>query len=255
MNVDLSPALAQALAQTLLGMADDELILAHRNSEWTGHAPILEEDIAFSNIAQDELGHALIWYGLLGDLNGQDADRLAFFRDAAAFRNIQMVELPKGDWAFSMARQYLFDALELTRTERLLASTYRPLAEAAAKIRPEELYHYRHSSSWLKRLALGTEESHRRTQQALDQLWPYTSQFFQPETGAEPLAERNIIPSLGALREAWQEVVLPFLAEASLAIPDEGSAVDAPREVHTPDLVDLLADMQSVARLDPEAQW
>jgi ring-1,2-phenylacetyl-CoA epoxidase subunit PaaC len=255
MNQDLSPALALALAQMLLGMADDELILAHRNSEWTGHAPILEEDIAFSNIAQDELGHALIWYGLLGDLNGQDADQLAFFREAAAYRNIQMVELPKGDWAFSMTRQYLFDALELTRTERLLATSYRPLAEAAAKIRPEELYHYRHSSGWLKRLALGTEESHRRTQQAVDLLWPYTTQFFEPESGAELLVEGGIIPSPATLREAWQEVVLPFLGEASLVIPPDGPAIDAPREAHTTHLVDLLADMQSVARLDREAKW
>ncbi|MFQ5576791.1 MAG: 1,2-phenylacetyl-CoA epoxidase subunit PaaC, partial [Anaerolineae bacterium] len=176
--------LAQALIKTLLAMADDELILAHRNSEWTGHAPILEEDIAFSNIAQDELGHAVLWYGLLADLSAEDPqtypDRLAFFRDAPDYRNLQLVELPKGDWAFTIVRQYLFDAAEAVRLPQLARSEYAPLAEIAAKIQREEIYHYRHTAAWLKRLGLGTEESHCRMQTALNALWPYTGQLFAP---------------------------------------------------------------------------
>ena len=142
----------------LLAMADDELILGHRNSEWTGHAPILEEDIAFANIAIDEMGHARLWYELYGQRIGSAVDDLVFFRDPPDFRNVRLVELPRGDWAFSMLRQYLFDAFELARAEALLQSSYRPLAEMAAKIRQEERYHYRHSESWVRRMGLGTAE-------------------------------------------------------------------------------------------------
>ena len=113
------PDLTIALSQKFLAMADDELILAHRDSEWTGHAPILEEDIAFSNIAQDEMGHASIWYGLLQEIGGQDTDHLVFFRDDGEYRNVQIVELPNRDWAFSMMRQYLFDAFEMIRLSQL----------------------------------------------------------------------------------------------------------------------------------------
>jgi ring-1,2-phenylacetyl-CoA epoxidase subunit PaaC len=168
MNDDLK----EILRRKLLAMADDELVLAHRNSEWTGHAPILEEDIAFSNIAQDELGHAGLFYNIIQALTEEVPDQLVFFREAAEFRNVQMVELPKGDWAFSMVRQYLFDAFEMVRATQLVNSSYRPLADVAAKIRQEELYHYRHTSNWVHRLGLGTEESHGRMQTALDQLWP-----------------------------------------------------------------------------------
>ncbi len=138
--------LTQALAARLLAMADDELILGHRLSEWTGHAPILEEDIAFANIAQDEIGHAvIIWYTIRQELGEKSPDQLAFFRDADAFRNAQLVELPKGDWAFSMMRQYLFDTWEMLNLTGLQQSQYQPIAEAAVKMRPEEMYHYRHT--------------------------------------------------------------------------------------------------------------
>jgi hypothetical protein len=119
-NQTVQPALDQAVAAHLLAMADDELILGHRNSEWTGHAPILEEDIAFTNIALDELGHARLWYELHGVLTGASTDRLVFFRNAAAYRNVRLVELPRGDWAFTMLRQYLFDSFEVVRAELLL---------------------------------------------------------------------------------------------------------------------------------------
>ncbi|MCS6911212.1 MAG: phenylacetate-CoA oxygenase subunit PaaC, partial [Anaerolineales bacterium] len=145
----------RALAEKLLALADDELILAHRNSEWTGHAPILEEDIALANIAQDELGHAMLYYELHCALAGGTPDRLAFFREAADFRNVQLVELPKGDWAFTMLRQYLFDAYELALLAQLTHSAHRPLAEVAAKVRNEELYHYKHTGAWVRRLGLG----------------------------------------------------------------------------------------------------
>jgi ring-1,2-phenylacetyl-CoA epoxidase subunit PaaC len=236
-------------------MADDELILAHRNSEWTGHAPILEEDIAFSNIAQDELGHAGLFYGLLNELTGEEPDQLVFFRESAGFRNVQMVELPKGDWAFSMVRQYLFDAYEMVRSSQLMNDEYRPLADVAVKIRQEELYHYRHSSQWVRRLGLGTEESHGRTQISLNSLWPFAFQLFGPIEDETDLVTAGFVPNSEELRSSWEIVVLPHLQSAGLQIPAVENPPTADRSQHTNHLTALLTDLQSVARSDPEAVW
>lgn len=249
-------AVREALIEQLLAMADDELILAHRNSEWAGHGPILEEDIAFANIALDEMGHASIWYGLRAELTGEETDRLIFFRNPGQFRNVQLVELPKGDWAFSMVRQYLFDAAENTILGHFRASTYRPLAEAATKIATEEQYHLRHTGLWLRRLGLGTEESHRRTQDAVDTLWPYARQIFTLLPGDGALNAADIIPDMALLRREWEDLVRRYLAECGLVIPEEAlPRRDVARTEHTEHLMALLAEMQSVARLDPEAEW
>ena len=243
-----------ALAAKLLAMADDELILGHRLSEWTGHAPILEEDIAFANIAQDEIGHAVVWYNIRQELVDESADQLAFFRHADGFRNTQFVELPNGDWAFSMLRQYLFDTYEMLNLTRLQQSNYQPIAEAAAKMRPEELYHYRHTHAWMKRLGLGTEESNRRSQDALEQLWPYMAQLFAPLPDEALLVEARFVPDSDELYEAWSSLVLSFLEEIELAFPASAPPTP-PRSEHTPHLQTLLTDMQEVARLEPEAIW
>jgi ring-1,2-phenylacetyl-CoA epoxidase subunit PaaC len=252
----MEPALPTALSERLLAMADDEIILAHRNSEWTGHAPILEEDIAFANIALDELGHASIWYGLRESLTGETADEMVFFREPGDFRNVQLVELPKGDWAFSMVRQYLFDAAESVMLAQLVDSAYQPLAEAAAKIQREEVYHLRHTSLWLRRLGLGTEESHRRTQAALDVVWPYARQLFSPLPGDALLVDAGVIPPLDVVQRGWEGTVRPFLAECDLNVPDDNlPRRDIPRREHTEALMALLAEMQAVARMDPGAEW
>ncbi len=251
----VNEALQQALAAKLLALADDELILAHRNSEWTGHAPILEEDIAFANIAQDELGHAAIWLGLHETLTGRDPDQVIFFRAPEAYRNVQLVELPKGDWAFSMVRQYLFDAYELACLAHLITSEYAPLAEAAAKIRPEELYHYRHSSTWVRRLALGTAESHRRTQAALDSLWPYAQQLFVSLPDEPALVAAGYVPEPAITQQTWRAAVQPFLQDCQLIIPQTPTGAPPGRKEHTPHLTVLLAELQEVARLDPAASW
>ena len=252
----MNDGVRQALTERLLAMADDELILAHRNSEWAGHGPILEEDIAFANIALDEMGHGSIWYGLRGELSGEDTDRLIFFRNAGLYRNVQLVEFPRGDWAFSMVRQYLFDAAENVTLAHLKASAYAPLAEAAAKIATEEAYHLRHTGLWLRRLGLGTEESHSRTKAALDRLWPYAHQLFVPLPGDAALVAAGIIPDLALLRREWEGRVRLYLAECGLTITDEAlPRRDISRTEHTEHLMALLAEMQSVARLDPEAEW
>jgi len=247
-----------ALAAYLLAMADDELLLGHRNSEWCGHAPILEEDIAFANLALDEMGHASLWYTLLAELSGNDPktypDQLAFFRQAEQYRNVQMVELPRGDWAFSIVRQYLFDAFEQVHLEALKGSRYAPLAEAAAKIYQEELYHYRHASAWMRRLALGTEESHQRVQRALDALWPYAAQLFVTTADQIALAQAGYVPAAGDLESRWKEKVTSFVQECALTLPHT-PPLTSPRHQHTPHLKVLLAEMQSVARLEPGATW
>ncbi|MCW5873504.1 MAG: phenylacetate-CoA oxygenase subunit PaaC [Anaerolineales bacterium] len=252
-----------ALSGYLIALADDELILGHRDSEWTGHAPILEEDIAFANLALDEIGHAKLWYELAADLLGEDKtiypDKLVYFRDAAQFRNIQLAELPKGDWAFSTLRQYLFDAFEALRLEALSQSSYTPLAEIATRIRTEELYHLRHSQAWVLRLVLGTEESGRRMQAALDALWPYARALAAPLPGEADLHAAGIVPSSAALFEHWSSEAIAFLQSANLSIPSSfiphpSSLVDS-RRVHSEYFPALIQDLQAVARLDPEAQW
>lgn len=242
------------MAEYLIGLGDDELILAHRDSEWAGHAPILEEDIAFANIALDEMGHAAAWYRLAGEVRGQSTetypDEMVFARNADEFRNVQMVELPNGDWAFSLLRQYLFDSLEAVRLEALAASDWGPLADTAAKIRPEELYHLRHTKAWVRRLGLGTEESNRRMQQALDKLYPYALQPFKLSGEEEPN-----IPNSELLQQAWEADVHPLLAESNLKIPEVDASMALGREEHTPHLAALVEEMQMVARMEADAQW
>lgn len=251
----LNRELKQAIGEFLLARADDEMILAHRNSEWTGHGPILEEDIAFSNIAQDEMGHATLWYGLRQALCGETPDQLVFFRDAPAFRNVQMVELPNGDWAFSMLRQYLFDAAEMAELPMLMESSYQPIADAAAKIRQEEIYHLRHTSNWVKRLGLGTAESNTRMQAALDTLWPYAQQLFMPLPHEDALQEASVIADPVAVHERWRNAVVAHLTEADLHVPEGATPIADSRADHTEHLAALLSEMQVVARLHPEAEW
>jgi ring-1,2-phenylacetyl-CoA epoxidase subunit PaaC len=251
-------SLDQALAGALLAMADDELILAQRNSEWTGHAPILEEDIAFTNIALDEIGHAVLYYQLHAGLSSEDPesypDRLVFWRPASEFRCLPFVEFPKGDWAFSMLRQYLFDMTEAVRLADLAQSWYRPLAAAAAKIQKEEHYHRHHTAAWVERLGRGTDESRQRMQTALDQLWPHALALFQPFDDQAELERANYLPGAAAWKAAWLNEVIAHLTQAGLQLPS-GSAPAEQRGSHSPHLQELLEEMQCVARSDPQADW
>lgn len=250
---------AKSLSEYLIALADDELILGHRDSEWTGHAPILEEDIAFANIALDEIGHARLWYELATELVGADKsrypDQQVYFRPAADFRCLQFVELPKGDWAFSMLRQYLFDAFEQHRLAGLVTSKHQPLADVAARILNEELYHLRHTRAWVPRLGQGTQESHRRMQAALDELWPYAQGLGAPLPGELKLLSDAYVPAGSLLFDVWKDEVTQFLKESGLQIPDTKDDVQVDRGVHSEYFPTLIADLQEVAQLDPEAQW
>lgn len=253
---DLPPELRTALAERLTALADDELVLGHRNAEWTGHAPILEEDIAIANVAQDEIGHAVLWYGLLQDLTGSDPDRLVFFRAAAEYRSSALVESPRGDWAFTMLRQFLFDSYEAELAPRLMRSTYAPVAGVAAKVNREELFHLRHSGLWVERLAHGTEESRRRLQAALSSLLPLLPAHLQALPGDALLAAEGVFPPAEELADAVLERVRAALEPLSLELPAPRTkeAVNPRKERTDGHLEALLAEMQSVARADPAAE-
>ncbi len=242
-----------ALISRLLALADDELILGQRDSEWTGHAPLLEEDIAFSNIAQDEIGHALLWYTILHEQLGQPhPDRLAFWRAAHEFYNATLVELPKGDWAFTIVRQYLFDEYEKARNAALGQCGYHPIVEAVGKMTREEVYHLMHSAGWVQRLGAATIESHQRMQAALDQLWPHALGLFEPIEHDDEFSAQ-----LARIQATWLEVVTSTLDQATLIIPaDTAPILGGRRGRHTAHLTALLDEMQKVARSEaPETIW
>ncbi len=251
---ELAAEIRAALVERLTALGDDELVLGHRDSQWTGHAPILEEDIAIANVAQDEIGHAVLWYGLVQELDGSDPDELAFFREADDFRSAALVEQPKGDWAFTMLRQFLFDCYEAELLPRLMESSYLPVAEVAAKVNREEMFHLRHSALWLERLAHGTDESRRRLTEALDTLWPLLPQLLAPLPGDATLTAAGIYPDAIELEGAVMERITAALARVDVAPPTADAAQGGRHHRASGELAALLAEMQSVARSDPQAE-
>ena len=217
--VDLPAGVSsEALQRFLLAMADDELILGHRNSEWTGHAPILEEDIAFSNIAQDELGHSLLWFTLLEKLNGRTPDSMAFNRPWNEFTCCRFVSYPRGDFAYTVVRQYLFDEAEQVRLASLSSSSYQPAREVAEKLLREEAYHLMHLKGLLVRLGSATEESHSRMQAALDACWPQAPGMFEVLEGEADLVRGGVFQGNTVLAEEWKNRILPVLSNATLPV-------------------------------------
>ena len=253
-----TPATAVAPAEYLLRLADDRLVLGHRLSEWCGHAPILEEDIALANIALDLVGQATLFLDLAAarEGRGRTADDLAFLRDAREFRNLQLVELPNGDFGFTIVRQFLFDTYDVLVLEALQQSADAELAGIAAKAYKEARYHLRHSGEWVVRLGDGTEESHRRGQAALDELWRFTGELFLPDELDERLLAEGIAPDLAAVRGRWEVEIGRVVSEATLRLPEDRSVARGGRRgLHTEHLGHMLAEMQSVARAHPGAKW
>ena len=252
----LTSLVREAVKNLLYRIADDELIIGHRNSEWTGHGPILEADIAFSSMAQDEMGHAQVFYDLLHQLGETDPDRLAFGRKSREFRCASLVSLPKTDWAFSIMRQFLYDAAETVRLHALTESSLVPLAQIAIKLRGEEKYHLMHGRTWVVRLGIGTDESRARMQSALNVLYPHALGLFEPTEFDETLAQTGIQPREEELRDQWESAVSPVLKEAKLRAPENANPVYGGRVgKHPPDLKDLLEQMQVVYNIDPAAKW
>jgi ring-1,2-phenylacetyl-CoA epoxidase subunit PaaC len=246
------------LSEYLLRLGDDRLVLGHRLSEWCGHGPILEEDIALANIALDLIGQAYLYLGLAGEVEGKGrtADALAYFREAVDFRNLQIVELPKGDFAFTIARQFLFDACSVHQMEGLQRSANKDLAGIASKGYKEVRYHLRHSSEWLQRLGDGTEESHNRTQRALDDLWRFTGEMFAADEVSKRLVDAGVAPDLGAIQTRWRAMVSEVIQRATLTIPSDTFMLAGGRSGrHTEYLGHMLSEMQIVARSHPGAEW
>ena len=255
------PALPNDELELLLRLGDDRLVLGHRLSEWCGHAPILEEDIALANVALDLLGQATLFLRRAGEVEGKgrDEDALAYFREAVDFRNCLLVEQPNGDFAFTIARQFLFDVHAVVTLDAMSRSASPELAALAAKSLKEAKYHVRHSGEWLIKLGDGTDESHRRVQRALDALWRFTPELFVADDVAARLAARGVGPDLPALRPRWESIVRDVVDRATLTLPHD--AVHSPHVrggrtgMHSEHLGHLLAEMQIVARSHPGAKW
>ncbi|HAL55484.1 MAG TPA: phenylacetate-CoA oxygenase subunit PaaI [Bacteroidetes bacterium] len=254
-----------ALQRFVLALADDELVLGHRDSEWTGHAPILEEDIAFSNIAQDEIGHALVWFTLYEQLAGVSPDSMGFERSWEKFTCCRFVSYPKGDFAYTVIRQYLFDVAEIVRLGSLLQSSNHALKEIAAKLSREESYHVLHTRSLVERLGDATEESHQRMQSALDVAFPQALGMFEALNDEEVLIRSGVFPGNRSLQDRWMSQVVPLLRSASLELPArvEGDGYTAAcaadiggrKGRHSDDLKQLVSAMQLVYQTAPDSKW
>ena len=247
-----------SLFEYVLRLGDDSLILGHRLSEWCGHGPILEEDIAMTNISLDLVGQATSLLGYAGELEGKgrDADALAFLRFDREYKNLLLVEQPNGDFGMTMMRQFFFDAYRKPLFEKLQHSTDKHLAAIAEKSLKETKYHLKHSSEWVIRLGDGTEESNARIQDSLNTLWRYTNElFFTDEVDAE-LVEKGIVPSLQEIQNEWNATVTAVLTEATLTIPTNNWKQEGGRKgLHSEHLGYILAELQYMQRAYPNMQW
>ena len=247
-----------AIKELLYKIADDQLILGHRNSEWTGFGPILEEDIAFSSMAQDKVGQSYALYQILHQLGEQEPDTVAFMRNASQFHNCQLVELPNGEYDFSLIRHFLFDTAESIRFELLANSSYQPLAELARKIKGELKYHTLHANTWIKKLGNATEESISRLQQSLNVALPYAMGIFEPSPFEAVLQAENIFAGEVELQKRWQVRVEEVLAQTQLHLPGWNAVnpvMGGRQGQHTPHLQPLLDEMSEVFKIDPTAEW
>ena len=248
----------QALFECLLRIGDSTLILGHRVSEWCGHSPALEEDIALANVALDLIGQTQSWLTLAAEVEGQgrSADDLAYLRDAWDFRNLLLVERPNGDFGHTLMRQFLFDAWHHEFLRGAAVSTDPRVAEIAAKAAKEVAYHLERSSDLIVRLGDGTAESHQRLTAAIEALWSYTGEMFLADAKDAELAARGILPDPASLREPWLATVGAVFAEATLALPDSAFAHKGGKQgIHTEHLGYILAEMQFLQRAYPGASW
>jgi len=241
-----------------IALGDDALILGQRIAEWISNSPSLEEELALANVALDHVGRARMFYAHAATLaaDGRDEDDFAFRRDCREFTNLLINELPRGDFAFTMTRQFLIDAFNVPYLTALAGSADAGLAAVGAKAVKESHYHLRRSRDWMLRLGDGTAESHARTQRALDTLWGYTHEMFEPAAEEIRLVAAGVAPDRRDLAACWRETVARTLAEATLVRPDDTWSVRGGRiGVHTEHLGHLLAEMQFMQRTYPAQQW
>jgi len=241
----------EALINYTLHLADTTLILAQRNSEWCGHGPILEQDIAITNISLDLLGQSRNFYQYAATLIGGDAteDSLAYLRKEREFKNLLLAEQPNGNWGQTILRQYLYSQFQYLLFEKLQQCNNEQLAAIAAKSIKETTYHVRWSSEWVIRLGDGTEESHTRMLKAIDELWRYTGEMFVP-------AVYETIVDVSALKNVWLQKVNIIFTEATLPVPEKAFMQTGGKEgKHTEQLGYILTELQYMQRAYPGAQW
>lgn len=248
----------EAIKQYAIRLGDDALVLGHRLSEWCSNAPFLEEDLALTNVSLDFIGRARMFYTYAAEIDGGDftENSYAYQRDCREFSNLLIHELPRGDFAFSMARQYLVDEFSLPYMERLQDSADETLAAIAAKAVKESRYHLRRSRDWMLRLGDGTAESHDRLQSALDDLWGYTPEMFDMDALEQELVAAGIAVDSAALQADWKQAVTATFGEASIQVPETAWQIKGGRQgMHTESLGHLLSELQFVQRAYPGLEW
>ncbi|HKH02103.1 MAG TPA: 1,2-phenylacetyl-CoA epoxidase subunit PaaC [Bradyrhizobium sp.] len=241
-----------------LRRADDALILGHRLSEWCGHAPMLEEDMALANMALDLLGQARELYGYAAKIEGKgnDEDKFAYLRDVRQYRNLLLLEQPNGDFARTTVRQFLYAAFADLYWRAMMKSSDAMLAAIAAKSEKESAYHLRHSSEWIIRLGDGTEESHRRAQGAIDDLWSFTGEMFEVDGSERALIDAGVAIDPASLHPHWLKTVSDVVGEATLVLPTSGWMQQGGRSGrHSEHLGHLLSELQSMQRTFPGVSW
>lgn len=247
-----------AITQYAVRLGDDALMLGHGLSEWCSKAPFLEEDLAITNVALDYLGRARMFYSYAAQLEGKgrSEDDFAYLRDCRDYQNFLINELPRGDFAYTMARQFLVDAFNIEFLAALARSNDETLAAVAEKSLKESKYHLRRSSDWMLRLGDGTEESHTRLQHALEELWPYTHELFEMDELEKQLAAADVAVDRVALKTAWEGRLKPVLSEATVNYPAGEQAVRGGRQgLHTEHLGHMLSELQFMQRAYPGLDW
>src|SRR6202158_3636074 len=242
----------------VLRRADDALILGHRLSEWCGHAPMLEEDMALANMGLDLLGQARELYGYAAKAEGKgnDEDKFAYLRDVRQYRNLLLLEQPNGDFARTMVRQFFYSVFADLYWRTMMKSADTTLAAIAAKSEKESAYHVRHSSEWMVRLGDGTAESHARAQTGIDDLWAFTGEIFEVDDSERGLINAGIAVDPAGLRPQWLKTVSDIVGEATLALPKGGWMQQGGRGGrHSEHLGHLLSELQSMPRTFPGATW
>jgi ring-1,2-phenylacetyl-CoA epoxidase subunit PaaC len=247
-----------ALKELMTRMADDAMIIGHRNSEWIGIGPILEEDIAFGSLAQDKTGHAYNLYLLLQESGCADPDTQAFGRTAKEYKCCHLVEYPTGEYDFSLVRHFLFDHAEYQRYEMLSGSSYEPLANVAKKYKAEIKYHIFHADTWITQLGQSTDEAKARMQSALNEAYDLAQSIFEPGTYEEVLRSEGIFDGEAALKSRWQEMIAPVVEKAGLKLPeikDPAAHFGGRKGYHTEYLEPLLNEMTEVYRAEEGVEW
>jgi ring-1,2-phenylacetyl-CoA epoxidase subunit PaaC len=255
---DLVPATRNALSLLLLAMADDEFVIGFSDSEWTGIAPLLEEDVAMSSLAQDELGHAQALYRLLAELvdDGRDADAIAYDRPPEAYYHARLLDHPRGDWANTIARRFLYDTADSIRLDALAAGSWQPLADLVGKIRREERYHLLHVGAWFERLAAAAGEPRQRLLEALERMAPDAASVLSPLPDEVSLVLAGIADaSSEELVARWRARIRPTFERLDLPMPPAGADPARSRTQHSDAFRWLHGEFTAVRRLDREATW